>query len=135
VLISIFAYLAARNSATAAATLTSIERERWHAELRPKFEAYGSLVGSAVYVGITLIGPPTLHQIDELNVVLRGHFSLPDGKFMEPTELGQPVYRFSRDMVTPVRNVTFGETQLFILEVSPSDTARRPLRPIGIVTG
>jgi hypothetical protein len=73
VFVAYFAYKASRSASVAAKALTSIERMRLHAEMRPQFEirACDSAIPDTVFVDLTLVGPPALHDLRDVRVIVR----------------------------------------------------------------
>jgi hypothetical protein len=66
------AWLAARHAAGAAASLTTIERHRWHAELTPQFDITCRATSDVLAeLRVAFVGPAGLNRLDEVIVSIR----------------------------------------------------------------
>jgi hypothetical protein len=71
-IVAYYAYRISKNAADATSALTSIERTRLHAELRPVFETRSwRPLGRSPGVTLFLAGPPALLRLDEIHIRVR----------------------------------------------------------------
>lgn len=69
---SVGSWVAARQANHAAATLARIERDRWHADLTPKFEVTCQTTGGdRAQLRVALVGPAGLDRLDRVIVSVR----------------------------------------------------------------
>jgi hypothetical protein len=120
--IAYFAWRTSVNSAKATEVLTSIEKTRLHAELRPQFDVQIRKEEEGhVVVLLRLVGPAALHRLDSVQPAVRPFFAdqLGDLTFEDRWE----PYEFTTSKLEPSRTeyvaesepLTLGEARIILL--------------------
>jgi hypothetical protein len=117
------AWMAAVQASRAATTLTMIERNRWHADLTPRFEAScGATGGDRAQLHLRFVGPSGLDGLDRVQVSIRG-----DIRGRAPVIAGGPTAEeIDRQVWGPYR---------FVPGVDGADATGRSVAPVELLLG
>jgi hypothetical protein len=115
--------LAARQANRAALTLATIERDRWHADLAPKFEvSCRATGGDRAALRLVFVGPAGLDRLDQVTVSIRD-----DIRGRAPVIAGGPTTeQIARQVWGPYR---------FVPGVDGAEETGRALAPVELLLG